>query len=810
MRIFSWNILFLQLLLIAGGGLQVQAADLDANQCRNIYPSYPQPKIVHPPVDTMNASARNAVHTENLSTQLIGDVEITKESWQINSDIAWIDEATGDFRIEGAVTIQEPGLIISGDRATGNLNDQSATVNAASFLIPERRLSGKADKITIKADQQLVLHSGEFTTCEPDNHVWAIKSKSVLIKPEEGYGTARHVTLHIKGIPIAYTPYFRFPTSDKRQSGFLTPSLGRKSDGGTDLAVPWYINLAPNYDATYTLRNIWQRGLIHEGEIRYLGSLGNVLIGGAFLSDDDQYKDPEQMDLAGTNTGLKKQNRWFTRLSHRGVTRGWVSRLNYARVSDIDYLHDFGSQVGSATDYATGANSVSGASQPPALRQAGSLSYGARHWRGILELQNFQNLRQSPIEQYATLPKITLDYARQVSVFDVKSRIQVARYRKDDDDLSIGTPAPGAGSRLVLDSQVSLPLRRPWGFFTPAVGIIHRHYDLTDYPSGSAPTLRDAARITTRRVSLDAGLVFERNKTLWGKPVYQTLETRVYYLYLEEKFQDDLPSFDSVTITPSLAQIFRANRFTGYDRIGDARQVALGISTNISSAQTGAQILSAGIGQLLYFKNRNVGIQDVVRETGPDMDRKAGSSPLFARIEARFTPALTAHSTFEWRNLSGQNPGKTNRSHLSVRYHARKGSIFNLSYAYAAKNHHRRTGPDAPGSSAEESDLSFILPATPSWSVIGRWHYSLDRSQTLESLFGVEYNGCCWKLRLILRRYLDEPRRINLRSSAGLVTRFDRRAKRGIFFEFQLKGLTSLGGRLDPLLEDAIPGYSGL
>ena len=835
-------------------------ADASPAQCPEFDQRFDPPAaITEPPGEEMQASARHATHTEGLVTRLEGDVEITKKSWKINSDLAWIDEASGDFKIEGAVTIQEPGLIITGDQASGNLNVQRATVNAASFLLSERQLSGKAERITTSttqaavsdtsgdtpsdtpgdtlhdmtgANRQWVLDTSEFTSCEPDHPAWVIKSKSVLIKSGEGYGTARHVSLRFKGVPLMYSPYFRFPTSDQRQSGFLTPSIGRSSDGGADLALPWYFNLAPRYDATYTLRSIWQRGLMHEGELRHLGPLGETLVGGAFLSEDDQYQHTEPLpgtDARGNNE-TKKQDRWFTRVVHRGGGGAWVSQLHYTRVSDLDYLDDFGSHIGAtnslgngALDFATGASSVSGASQPPALRQTASLSYTAQHWRGILELQDFQTLSHD--EHYATLPRFSLEYAKQHAAFAVKSRLQVARYRKDQPAMAI--PAAGSaslintslinnsvekGSRLVFDGELSLPLHRPWGFFTPALGIIHRRYQLGD-------DLRDAlgtrARITTGRLSVDAGLVFERHKTLWGKAVYQTMKTRIHYLYLEEKFQNHLPSFDSVAMTPSLAQAFRTNRFTGYDRLGDAKQVALGISTDISSAQTGARLFSAGLGQIFYFKDR-----EVVLDNGFEVDRRADSSPLFAQIEMHLAPAFTLRTAFEWRNRSGKDPGKTNRNHLTLKYRAQKGSIFNLYYAYAAKQRHRRMGTSSmeansvEGSkrAAEEADLSFILPATPAWSVIGRWHYSLDRNQTLESLFGVEYKDCCWTLRLLLRRYLDAPRGFNTsaNTATGPIAPFNPRAKRGIFFEFQLKGLTSLGSRLDPLLEDAIPGYSNL
>ena len=139
-------------------------------------------------------------------------------------------------------------------------------------------MRGTARKIIKKSDDTLEITDGTFTRCDPGSNLWAFEGKHIELKRSQGYGVARNATVRIKGVPIAYFPYIRFPLNDERYSGFLMPGLGHDGEGGTDISIPYYLNLSPNYDTTYTLRSLWKRGLIHDLETRYLNELSSNFI----------------------------------------------------------------------------------------------------------------------------------------------------------------------------------------------------------------------------------------------------------------------------------------------------------------------------------------------------------------------------------------------------------------------------------------------------------------------------------------------------------------------------------------------------
>lgn len=703
----------------------------------------------------------------------------------IEADALSVNEATDTYTATGRFSIRQPGLLLKGDKATGNLSSGAASIDSASFLLHENRVRGTARRVARTADGRILVNDGTITTCEPDSNAWSLEGDEIELVTQSGYGTARDVKLRIRDLPVVWFPYLRFPIDDTRQSGFLLPSIGHDSDGGTDITIPYYFNLAPDRDLTYSLRPIAKRGIAHEAEFRHLGKRSENLIAGAYLPRDDEYE-----PRGRPGPGFREADRWLAHVSHRGAFGRWTSRVNYTAVSDIDYLRDLGSPASTTT----GIERVSDSARAPALLRTGSLDYRRGAFRSSLELRSFRKLTQAQSAQYETVPRLTLDYSSSIAALRFDARAQATRFHRDADAPDLD---PVTGARYVFDGSVSAPMRNAWGFFTPQANLVHRAYDLDDAPPGS----RDDARITTGRLSIDSGLAFERTTTFLGRPALQTLEPRIHYLYAEQDFQDDLPLFDTTWTTPSYHQIFRRDRFTGYDRIGDTNRLAIGIASDISSlgpsTDAGARLMTLGIGRIVHFDDREVTAGE------PGADPQASASPFFLSASANFPASLSTRLAYEW----DPDESRSNRGFLSMKYRPAGNKIFNLSYSYANKAIHR------PGQVRNEKELntSFVWPLGKALSLIGRWSHALDSDQTIESLFGVEYNDCCWKTRLVFRRYLEEPRLIAVTDDTGAVTQaFDRRADSGVFLEFQLKGLGSLGGRLSSLLEDAIPGHRPL
>ncbi len=749
-------------------------------------------------------TARDAVHLLDLSTTLTGDVNIIGQGRRVTASEVVRDLNTELLTATGPVTLREHGLYIKAEHASGDLVAGTGTMDNASFLLHESRMRGEAVAVTRTVDGVLNIRAGSFTRCDPGNNLWRVDGREIQLYPDQGHGVARNVTVRIKDIPLAYFPYIRFPLDERRQSGFLAPGGGHDNDGGTDIAIPYYFNLAPDYDATYTLRSIWKRGVLHDAEFRVLNQVSSNALNLAFLSGDDRYAS-RNPDVTG-----QQHDRWLMYLNHAGAGRvasgRWRSYVSFGSVSDIDYLGDIGGDVDASTRETFSSFQSLGSNTIPALSRTGRVDYYIGGWSLGLLARGYQTLTQNAARQYETLPQLTIRTRKRRSVWELEFMTQYAHFDKDNQNVT-GTAAM-VGQRLLVDTSVTLPMRNTWGFLVPQLNVLHRRYNLQDTPVG----VDTDPALTIASLSIDTGLVFDRfiegasnrssnapSGTAAPRKMLQTLEPRLYFLYVPAKFQDDLPAFDAALATQSFGRIFRDNRFSGYDRIGDAKQVAVGLSSSLLDAGSGARYLKVGLGQIFYFKDR-----EVIFAPGRTDDPAADSSALYSEADIRLGRRLSLRGSFEW----DPHVSRSNRGKLALKYRSPdQRKILNFNYSYTSPE----VQPTDRFQNSEESDVSFIWPLARKWSAIGRWNFGWDNNQTIESLFGFEYNDCCWKARLLYRRFLEDPRGVPVIVSGPdgdrVVFALEQPVDSGIYFEFQLKGLSSLGKRVDSLLEMTIPGY---
>jgi len=323
---------------------------------------------------------------------------------------------------------------------------------------------------------------------------------------------------------------------------------------------------------------------------------------------------------------------------------------------------------------------------------------------------------------------------------------------------------------------VSLPWERAAFRVEPRVGFRCTQYQLNN----ELPGQDDAPTRSVSILSLDSGLFFERDVDLWGVSALQTLEPRLFYLYVPNRNQDDIPLFDTGDTDFSFQSLFRTNRFSGPDRQGDANQVTAALTSRLLSARSGVEMLRASLGQIRYLRDRQVGLR-------PGTANEASESAIVAELWARLTRTLIARGDFEW----DPDRGSTERSVVGINYRAEDGLLLNASYRM------RRELPrlSAPGltESLEQIDLSGVIPLGRNWQLVGRSYYSLPDSKFIESFVGVGYESCCWGARVVTRRYI--------RGLSGDSTS-------AILFELELKGLTNLGSKVENLLTEGVFGYN--
>ena len=721
--------------------------DADPFQCPGRYmaPAMPFPRDSDSTTFPLVVNAA-AMSSRESRVEAVGDVEIRQGNRRLEAASAILDEAASRVRATGEVRFHEPGLSVHGAEANLDLDSPRAVVEDAEFVLTDLQLRGRAARIA-RRGEVVELDTATVTSCPPGDARWQVRAQSIRLDAARGIATSRHARLQLGRVPVFYAPYLRFPVSGRRNSGFLVPDIYAGRDG-VDLSVPYYINLAPNYDATLTPRWIAERGLGIEGEVRHVSRWTDTAVDAAFLPGDRDYDGEFARTGAGNVPGgFPPSDRWSLDIDHRGRRGGFVTRVDVAAVSDNDYFGDFALEEGVASRVA--------------LERRGEVEYRRGPLLARFLAQGFQRLESGP-RSYRRLPEIGVSYAGPLA--------GPLGWSMDAAWASFDSPADGVvtGERYHLDPRLRLALTRPWGFVKLAGGVRRTGYRLADAPVGIDP--RPRRRIGTG--VLDAGLFLERDVSLSSGAGTQTLEPRLYYLRQSYADQDGLPGFDATELTFSYRQLFRDNRYAGLDRIGDANRLSMGVASRLLDA-TGGEVFAARLGALMHLEDPRVGVGPTER---PDPD-------LAGELAGRFGP-LRVVSRLAW-DVGGNELGELGTA-LSYRRDARR--IVNIAY--------RRRFPDI-----DQTDVSLHWPVPgldDRVSVFGRWNHDWRHGQTIESFAGLGYASCCLAVKLLWHRSLDAPRNL-----PGLTTT----TETGLMLQLSFKGLGGFGSKVDSRLVRGIKGY---
>lgn len=689
---------------------------------------------------------------------LSGGVEAVQGYRHLRADEAQIDREESSALLTGNVTLREPGILLRGERAEIYSRTGEVNVEKGLFLFHERHIRGTADLLDRDEEGLLHVHDGMFTYCAPSDKDWAIDAREIDLDLEEGLGVARNAKLRVSGVPIFYTPWLQFPLDDRRRTGFLWPDLGNDSTGGVDISAPIYFNLAPNYDAIYAPRYIEERGLLHELQLRYLNPLvGMWTVGGAYMNDDDKYRDqvPDE----------RSHDRWLGLVKQNGLfEKRWRSRIDYSKASDVDYMKDL-------------ETSSLDSQRRTALLQLGSLDYLGDKWLVNLDVQQFQTLADDINEDYKKLPQLTGQYRAQGTPFQIEP-VFLAQYSNFDSDEDRVT-----GQRLYAEAGAAYPMLWSYGFLKPTLKYRQLNYDLSEGPFFEDDSPSSGAALA----NLDGGLIFERDTRVADRDLLQTLEPRLYYLYSEYEEQTDQPDFDSAELTFTYSQLFRETRFSGRDRLDDANQLSVGLSTQFIDTSSGKTLFSASLGQIFYFRDRKVRLLPLDEALDESSSEIAG--------DLNFRP----HDAIKLRTSLVYDPHseRMNSGHFTASYTPDNGSVFNLGYSFRRP---LTTIVEQPVT--EEAHASVYFPLDDNWRLFAAINYSLEANTSVEDMAGVEYDTCCWKVRLLHLRYYENV--------TGTVPDFDNpnlEREHSTQIQIVLKGMGGFGNRITGIMEDMIRGF---
>lgn len=686
-----------------------------------------------------------------------GNVDITRAGQQLSSERATYNRNSGDVTANGDVRLRDSQMIIDAEQAEWSLNKDEGRMLGAEYHIKDMHARGNASHVLRKGTATTDLKNATYTTCADGDNAWLMDADNVHLNHETAVGEAENVVVRLGGVPVFYTPYINFPLNDERKSGFLIPSIGTSSETGFDLITPYYWNIAPNLDATLTPRYMSDRGLMLGGQFRYLYEWGEGEIEGNYLNSDDQKKDGQD-----PNPYYQEDRKLFS-WQHRSVfDNRWRALVDYNYVSDKNYFQDFGSSLN--------------LSSQTHLNRKLQVGYRGDVWDFTGRLQGYQTLRDVP-EQYKRLPQLLLKGYLPDQAFGMT-------YEMEAEYVEFAHNDKVEGQRINFEPAVSLPLGTAGFFATPRLALNHTQYNLSQ---DDLDLYDDSASRTLPIASFDTGLIFERAMELGNSDYIQTLEPRAFYLYIPERDQSDIPDFDTSLSTFNMIRLFSYDRFVGNDRVGDANQLSLALTSRIINEQTGKENLRLTVGQIRYFRDREVTLRNGEVETD-------SSSDMIAEAVAYINDEWSLNGEIQWDPSQTQS----NMSSVGLRYRAENGAIFNISHRY------RREDVTTNREEAlEQVDISAQVPIAERWQLFGRWYRSINQSRTLEGLAGVQYDSCCWAARLAVRNYVNESS--IFANTNDSIENDDRNLS--IYFQIELKGLGTFGKKSDSLLESSIRGY---
>ncbi|UJF25391.1 LPS assembly protein LptD [Suttonella sp. R2A3] len=632
--------------------------------------------------------------------QFAGDVALRQGDKHLFAPKLDYDGATSMVFTEDKTTFGSPEAAMIGTSAQYDLTNEVITVDQAQYYLRGSAINslGEAKEVRInRATNINEFDEVSWTTCERTDPMWSLKANSLTIDKNINRATAWHSTLQIKGTPIFYLPYFSFPTDDQRATGLLAPSLNTSEDRGIELQIPFYWNIAPNQDATFTLRPMTKRGVMLDAEYRFLTERQQGKLYGSYL--------PNDRDADG-------ENRWAIKGNYQyRFNPDWVLNAQYQDVSDLEYIHHFDNDLSIYDDWYLERYA----------RVDGRTDWGRWMWRSQ-DYERVSNRVSASSIPYSRLPQITYTNSWRDDNWRYTLDAELVRFYKDK---------LGGAWRGTIDGSVAYRWDAIYGYLEPKLSLNARHYNF----SGRHDSLHDekATSFVLPTFSLDGKLIFERNLSLFGEGWVQTLEPRLFYLYTPYQDQSEVPNFDSANRSLSWGWLFARNRFTGGDRIGDNHQLTTALTTRFLSDEDGQEKLRLSVGQVQYFRDRRVPL------TGNNLDDRGRSD-----LVSEGVYQIDRHWRLRGQSFWNIDKHSNQRSVLDLSYNLDADRFFGLSHRYKRDDY-------------DQISLYGVWRFDPQWRAFLRQDYSLRHDQSFNTLLGIEYNDCCWAWRLLGQRYRDEP-----------------------------------------------------
>ncbi|PXY91133.1 LPS assembly protein LptD [Gilliamella apis] len=669
-----------------------------------------------------------------------GDVYVEQGNRTVLADKVTIDSKDANNRmaiLDGNITYQDNLIKMKGNHAAINLNNNDSNMNPSEYHLVDRLGRGKADEMKLEKNRYIILKNGSFTSCPVDDSTWNIKGTTVIHDNEEQLLEVWNAIFSIGKVPVLYSPYLQLPTGNKRRSGLLMPTFNYDSTDGIDFALPFYWNIAPNYDATLTPRVFQHRGVQLQTEFRYLNQLGLGTIAFDWLQHDKKYREDRKILLNGNNYD-DNNNRWlFHWKNDELINYNWRLFTDVTRVSDNQYLTDLNPKYASQT--------------AGYLTQFYKLAYNNENWDIALGYKHFQQFHYKNL--YQTQPQLDITYYNyDLGPLKFKTFSQVSHF------INEAKNKPNAW-RAHIEPTLNYTVTNSWSSLATETGLMATHYkqqNLKRYNrvnKSSDKKLDSNVNRFIPKFSLDGKVIFERDfKFMDG--YNQTLEPRIKYTYIPYRNQSNINNYDSSFLQADYVGLFREQSYSGLDRIASTNKLATGVTTRFYDSNK-IEKFNLSLGQITYFTKSKTSENNNELDKNSDTGSITWATDNFWRIsndiifrsgiqyDTRIDTIALANTTFEY------HPTSDKFIRLSYRY-------ANHDYIATVDERYKRSSDKLYKQDLSQAGVMASWPLSETINAVGSYYYDTKLDQIADSFIGLHYSDCCWGVTMQYGRKLTD------------------------------------------------------
>lgn len=695
----------------------------------------------------IHINANKSTIIKNQLASFEGDVTLINKDHTIIADQLEFNRQTLALLAKGNIQYQSDNINIFADDLNVSESANKTTLHGTSYQLSENPGHGSAGELSISVDGNLSLLDSTYTTCVGEVPDWQIQASEITISTKENKGEMYHARLRVFDVPVLYIPYFSFPVTNERKTGFLYPSFKTSSQSGLEIETPFYLNITENIDATLTPRYMSKRGTQLLTEFRYLSGQQAGIIDVEYLHNDNEIK-------------VNDDPRYLARIQHVGTfSENFRAYIDFTTISDDNYLVDIGSKQYNDND--------------AYLYQIGELSYFGENWQSTLKIQDFEVLGDHEAS-YKTLPQLEVLLQQPLDFFNSQFELY-----SELSQFSASNVNQTDANRYHIEAGFTLPVSSPAWFLNSEVKLLQTYYQQKDIPINSA--LEENVSRTLPKVRFHGGINLDRPMELFDNNYTQTLEPQLQYLYVGYEDQSNIGIYDSTTLQDDYDGLFRDRRNSGLDRIAAANQYSWGITSRILDPSN-TELMRFSLGRITYIDTF-----DSLDESNLNASESALAADLFFRLNHQWQ--ISSDLQYDTKS------SLVNKSQINIDYRFNKNNNVQLNHRFTR---------DVSGNRLEQVSLLTNFPINKDWKFVGRATQDLIQSRSLETYIGFQYESCCWAIRIAHHRHIisnfDNQDSINENRDE-----FDS----GFMVQFIIKGLNGQQSSVgtDDMFNSSIFGY---